>query len=110
MSHLAPDRIQWWSWLAAKFSDSESALLHFVSNFMLLHHAADSWHDTAQEASQMYTDARRFGDANPLVAASSVPPSDHRDNSVKRQKKTPVVVKQQRTIWSQQQQDAVKAL
>jgi hypothetical protein len=110
MSHLAPDRIQWWSWLAAKFSDSESALLHFVSNFMLMHHAADSWLDTAQNASQMYTDARRYGDANPLVTGSSSSSSEHRDGSSKRQKKTPVVVKQQRSIWTQQQQDAVKAL
>jgi hypothetical protein len=110
MSHLAPDRIQWWSWLAAKFSDSESALLHFVTNFMLLHHAADSWLGTAQDASQMYTDARRFGDANPLVTGSSFSPPDHRDGSTKRQKKTPVVVKQQRTVWTQQQQNAVKAL
>jgi hypothetical protein len=110
MSHLAPDRIQWWSWLAAKFSDSESALLHFVSNFMLMHHAADSWLDTAQNASQMYTDARRYGDANPLVTGSSSSSSEHRDGSTIRQKNTPVVVKQQRSIWTQQQQDAVKAL
>ena len=88
MSHLNADRIQWWSWLAAKFSDSDSALLHFVSNFMLLHHAADSWHDTAEAASQMYTDARRYGDAHPLITpppaypASSSDPHDEGANAI----------------------------
>jgi hypothetical protein len=111
MSHLNADRIQWWSWLAAKFCDSDSAMLHFVNNFMLLHHAADSWHDTAQAASQMYTDARRYGDANPCSPTYPANSSDQHDRNSKRHKKSPVVVKSQhRTPWTQQQQEAVKAL